>query len=108
VELEANRMKTHVVYDVIEGRHDYTHLQMSTDILIPIPSDWVDVKVPGVSDFAISMVIYGKNHRWNSINANSVSWIQSLEAKIDGQGDDIEGNAGLRINFAIPVEYGQA
>jgi len=105
VEPNGKRMKTHVVYDVIEGRKDYTHLQMSTDILMPIPSDWSNVKIVGAADFSVNMVIYGKNHRWNSINVNSVNWIQILEAKIDGPGDDTEGNAGLRINFAIPVEY---
>jgi hypothetical protein len=105
VESNADRMKTHVVYDVIEGRKDYTHLQMSTDILIPIPKDWSNVKVTGASDFHRKMVFCGKNHRWNSIDANSVNWIQTLEAKIDGPGDDTEGNAGLRINFAIPLEY---
>lgn len=105
IEPNAKHLKTHVVYDVIEGHKDYTHLQMSTDILMPIPSDWSNVKVTGAADFSVNMVIYGKNHRWNSINVNSVNWIQTLEAKIDGPGDDNEGNAGLRINFAIPLEY---
>jgi hypothetical protein len=38
---------------------------------------------------------------------NTVNWIQTLEAKIDGPGDDTSGNAGLRINFAIPLEFRQ-
>jgi hypothetical protein len=105
VELQAHRLRVHVVYDVIEGRKDYTHLQMSSDILIPLPSDWKNVSVKGVADFNARTVIYGKNHRWNSFNVNSVNWIQTLEAKIDGPGDDNEGNAGLRISFAIPVSY---
>lgn len=105
VESNANRIKTHVVYDVIEGRKDYTHLQMSTDILMPIPTDWSNVKLTGASDVKTKMVFCGKNHKWNSIDVNSVNWIQKLEAKIDGPGDDTEGNAGLRINFAIPLEY---
>ena len=108
VEQQAKRLKVHVVYDVIEGRKDFTHLQMSTDILIPLPSDWANVTVQGVADFNLNMVIYGKNHRWNPVNVNSVNWIQTLEAKIDGPGDDNEGNAGLRTNFAIPVEYTEA
>ena len=105
VEPQASRLKVHVVYDVIEGRRDYTHLQMSTDILIPLPNDWTEVAVHGAADFSTDMVIYGKNHRWNSVDVNAVNWIQTLEAKIDGSGDDTEGNAGLRINFAIPLEY---
>ena len=108
VETQAKRLKSHVIYDVIEGRSDYTHLQMSTDILIPLPNDWINVKVQGTADFNVNMVIYGKNHRWNPVSVNGVNWIQTLEAKIDGHGDDNEGNTGLRMNFAIPVEYTQA
>ena len=107
VEPQASRLKVHVVYDVIEGRRDYTHLQMSEDILIPLPNDWTQVTVQGAADFNTRMVIYGKNHRWNPVNVNTVNWMQTLEAKIDGPGDDAEGNAGLRINFAIPLEYQQ-
>jgi len=105
VEPQASRLKVHVVYDVIEGRRDYTHLQMSTDILIPLPTDWSQVRVQGVADFRTNMVIYGKNHRWNPVDVNTASWMQTLEAKIDGPGDDADGNAGLRINFAIPLDY---
>ena len=105
VEPQASRLKVHVVYDVIEGRRDFTHLQISSDILIPLPNDWTRVAVRGAADFNTNMVIYGKNHRWNPVDVNAVNWIQTLEAKIDGPGDDTEGNAGLRINFAIPLEY---
>ena len=42
------------------------------------------------------------------MSVNGVNWIQTLEAKIDGPCDDNEGNTGLRMNFAIPVEYTQA
>ncbi len=101
----SKRIKMHVVYDVIEGRKDYTHLQMSTDILIPVPTDWTQVKVPGGSEFNTTMVVYGRNHRWIPLSVGLCNWIQTLEVKIDGPGDDQEGNAGLRINFAIPVEY---
>jgi hypothetical protein len=108
VEEHAKRLKTHVIYDIIEGRKDWTHLHMSTDILIPLPHDWVNVKTLGVADFNVDMVIHGKNHRWNPVYHNTVNWIMALEAKIDGPGDDDEGNAGLRIDFAIPVEYAEA
>lgn len=105
VEPQAKRLKVHVVYDVIEGRSDYTHLKMDTDILIPLPNDWTNVTLQGAADFIANMVIYGKNHQWNSVNVNAVNWIQTLEAKIDGPGDDTMGNAGMHINFAIPLDY---
>lgn len=105
-EHHARHLRVHVVYDVIEGRRDYTHLRMDTDILIPLPSDWANVRVLGAADFTTNMVIHGKNHRWNPVNA-TVNWIQTIEAKIDGPGDDTAGNAGLSINFAIPLDYQQ-
>jgi len=104
-EQQAHRLKVHLVYDVIEVRRNNTHLQMNTDILIPVPADWVNVRLPGAADFKADLMIAGKNHRWNSIDVNEVDWIQTMEAKIDGPGDDTEGNAGVRINFAIPLEY---
>jgi hypothetical protein len=105
VERGANRLKVHVAYDVREGRRDNTHLRMDTDILIPLPSDWSDVRVLGAADLIANVVIFGKNHQWNPINVNTVNWIQTIDAKIDGPGDDTAGNAGLRINFAIPLEF---
>jgi hypothetical protein len=106
LESNAKRLKMHVVYDVIEGRSDYTHLQMSMDIFVPLPVDWTNIKVPESANFLASFVVYGKNHRWNQVNISpAINWLQTIEAKIDGPGDDAEGNAGLRINFAIPLEY---
>jgi hypothetical protein len=105
VEPQASRLRAHLIYDVKEGRRDYTHLQMSRDILMPLPNNWTQVAVLGAGNFGTDMVIYGKNHRWNSVDVNAVNWIQMFEAKIDGPGDDIDGNAGVRINFAISLEY---
>jgi len=108
VEQHADRLRLHVVYDVIEGRWDNTHLRLDTDILIPLPSDWTDVKVTGAADFTSRMVIYGRNHGWNPVSVNAVNWLQTIEAKIDGTGPDtVLGNTGLRINFAIPLEFQQ-
>ncbi|MCU0703251.1 MAG: hypothetical protein MUF18_04590 [Fimbriiglobus sp.] len=105
VEPNGKRLRCKVVYDVIEGRRDFTHLQLVTDVLMPLPSDWSNVKVLGAADFSINMVVNGKNHQWIPVNVNSVNWIQELKVKIDGPGNDTEGNAGLRFDLAIPLEY---
>lgn len=102
---DEKRMKVMVTYDITEGWANYTHLQMVEEIVMPMPNNWSNVQVIGAADFYLHTVIHGKNHRWNPINTNSVNWIQRIYAKIDGPGDDNEGNAGLIINFAIPVEY---
>jgi hypothetical protein len=51
------------VYDVIEGRRDYTHLQMSTDILIPLPNDWTEVTVHGAADFSTDIGAMARGRR---------------------------------------------
>ena len=107
VEQQAKRLKIHVVYDVIEGRSDFTHLQMATDILIPLPADWGSVRILGAADFPADMVIVGKNHQWNPVDVSTVNWIQRLHVKVDGPGDDASGNAGLSVNFVIPLDFQQ-
>jgi len=106
-EPQATRLKVHVIYDVIEGRRDFTHLQMNRDILLGLPFDWRNVVVKNAADFNFEMVVSGKNHQWIPIDVSECNWIQSIEAKIDGPGDDNSGNAGLRIVFAIPLEFEQ-
>ncbi len=105
-EVIEDHLQIGVTYDVKEGQEDYTNLQMIRDIEIPLPGNWKNVKVLDSADFHLETVFYGKNHKWNPVKTNlpTNQWIRSIYAKIDGIGDD-EGNAGLRINFSIPVEY---
>jgi hypothetical protein len=102
--LDGKRLKTQVVYNINEGRRDYTHLTLTKDVIIPFPSNWKKVTILGADAYQVDMTIYDKNHKWNPIGINTVNWIQRLEVKIDGPGGDADGNAGIRIHFNIPVE----
>jgi hypothetical protein len=105
---EANhRLRTHLIYRIKEGRHDYTTLELNRDVYIPVPTNWKNITLPGLTAFRLETVYFGQNHRWNDI---SVNWLDSfmslISVKIDGKGDeDKDGNAGIRIVFYVPVEY---
>ena len=101
----SNCIKTNLVYDIKEGRHNHTHLQMVRNIIVPLPSDITDIKIPGAKEYRFQGSIRGQNHKWNSMDIHTVNWIQDMKIKIDGKGDDDEGNAGIDINFAIPITY---
>lgn len=98
-------IRSHVVLDIEEARSNYTHLQMDADLKIPFPEEMRNLRVLGAREFTTSFHVFGKNHRWIPVQNNSVNWIQSLFVKVDGPGDDADGNAGMMVNLAIPVEF---
>jgi hypothetical protein len=113
--LEANSLRVredgkallvHIAYDVMEMRSNNTHLRYEGDVSIPVPLDW-NAKVlqfADVADFYLQTTFVGQNHMWNEININQPnSCIQSARAKVDGPGDDNQGNAALQVTFRVPV-----
>ncbi|MBK1988825.1 hypothetical protein A0J48_014980 [Sphaerospermopsis aphanizomenoides BCCUSP55] len=113
--LEANNLRVredgkalliHIAYDVKEMRSNYTHLRYEGDVTIPVPLDWKAkvLKFADVEDFYLQTSFVGENHQWNEIIMNVPnSVIQSARARIDGHGNDDQGNASLQVTFKIPV-----
>jgi hypothetical protein len=101
-----HRLQTHLFYRISEGRHDWTVLEMSRDIYIPVDSNWKNLKVSILAPYHIETVIYGENHRWNDLAIHDPSFMSMVSVKIDGKGNENNGkNAGIHVNFAVPVEY---
>jgi hypothetical protein len=112
--LEANNLRVtedgkalavHLVYDIKEMRTNYTNLRYEGDIRIPAPLDWSKVlQFADVADFYLQTNFMGENHQWNEISLNTPnSCIQSARARVDGPGNDDQGNASLQVTFRIPV-----
>jgi hypothetical protein len=112
--LEANNLRmtedgkallVHLVYDVKEMRTNNTQLRYEGDVRIPTPVDWKRmVQFSDVTDFYLQTNIGGENHQWNEITVNTPnSCIQNARARIDGPGNDDQGNAALQVTFRIPV-----
>jgi hypothetical protein len=105
-EESKHQLKTHVLYRISEEHHDWTTLEMDRDVIIPVPANWRNVQLPEITAFHLETVISGRNHKWNDLWLNSSdNFIIKLSAKIDGKGDDNDGNAGIEISFNIPVEH---
>jgi hypothetical protein len=112
--LEANNLRmtedgkallVHLVYDVKEMRTNNTQLRYEGDVRIPTPLNWKRmVQFSDVTDFYLQTNIGGENHQWNEITVNTPnSCIQNARARIDGPGNDDQGNAALQVTFRIPV-----
>jgi hypothetical protein len=112
--LEANNLRmtedgkallVHLVYDVKEMRTNNTQLRYEGDVRIPTPVNWKKmVQFSDVTDFYLQTNIGGENHQWNEITVNTPnSCIQNARARIDGPGNDDQGNAALQVTFRIPV-----
>ncbi|MBD2328210.1 hypothetical protein [Alkalinema sp. FACHB-956] len=113
--LEANDLRVRedgkallvrLTYDVKEMRTNNTHLRYEGEVSIPVPLDWNAkvLQLADVTDFYLQTTFVGENHQWNEINLNTPnSCLQSARAKVDGPGNDDQGNAALQVTFRIPV-----
>ena len=103
---EGKALTAHLVYDVLEMHSNNTNLRYEGDVEIPVPYDWNAkvLQIADVTDVDVQTVIAGENHQWNDITVNTVnSCVQSLRARLDGEGRDDQGNAALQLTFRIPV-----
>lgn len=103
---DGKALLVHVVYDVKEMRSNDTQLRYEGDVQIPVPLDWNGklLQFADVSDFYLQTTFVGQNHQWNEITINQQnSCIQSARARVDGKGDDDQGNAALQVTFRVPV-----
>jgi hypothetical protein len=90
-----------VLYDVQEGRSDHTRLVGETTFEIPAPRG---AKRLVARDKVVAGSLTGENHNWIAIALSPDQCFRTLELKVDGKGDDDQGNAALKGRLAIEVE----
>ena len=87
-----------VTYEVKEAQGDQTGLEGQKPFRIAA-SGWTSIAARARS---LDGTLRGKNHNWNRV-ATGNSYFEDLHVRVDGGGDDDEGNAQMRGRLAIPV-----
>ncbi|MCB9919938.1 MAG: hypothetical protein H6832_16160 [Planctomycetes bacterium] len=89
-----------VIYTVREGKTNHTRLRGTRPFSIPAPAGAIAIleRQPEVSGS-----LRGKNHSWNDVDPAN-TYFSDLEIRVDGSGDDDEGNAAMTGKLAIPVQ----
>lgn len=102
---DAKGLQFTLIYSIREGSPDHTHLESRTKVVLPAPRGSRIVKFgQGVTDVAFAKVFTGRNHDFNDVSGEvQGSYLNSLEVKFDGKGDDDQGNARLKASIVIPV-----
>jgi hypothetical protein len=96
-----------VDYTVSEGRSDYTRLKGSRVVEIQLESGArFNSFGAGFVNADYTEVIGGERHNWFDISDRAGirgSILQWCEIKMDGKGDDDQGNAQLSAHLAVPL-----
>lgn len=96
-----------IQYDVRERRKNHTHLSGTTTVRFHADSGYRILQVgPGGVDAHYYEEWPGQNHQWNDIShapGIAGSYFRTLDIRFDGEGDDDQGNAGLRGLMEVPV-----
>ncbi|WP_113452334.1 hypothetical protein [Rhizobium sp. SYY.PMSO] len=103
----AQEIQVYVDYSVEEVHKDYTHLSGRAVARIQLESGLTFSKFgAGFKDASYSETIGGQKHNWIDISsANGIvgSVLQWCSVKIDGKGDDANGNTQLRGHLSVPL-----
>ena len=95
------------VYEVREGRSNYTHLRGETTVSVQAETGLRILQIgPGGRNANFNESFGGEDHDWHDISSRpgiSGSYLKNLSIRFDGKGDDDRGNAQLRGIVEVPV-----
>jgi hypothetical protein len=103
----GQEIQVYIDYAVEEVHKDYTHLSGRAIARIQLESGLTFSKFgDGFKDASYSETIGGEKHNWIDISSASGivgSVLQWCSIKIDGNGDDANGNTQLKAHLSVPL-----
>jgi hypothetical protein len=103
---DGRSILAHVLYEVREGRSDWTVLkfEQSDAQIAPVPYDYPKVlEIVDTTDFDMQVTHTGQYHTPFNFSNEANSCVSSGSYSIDGKGDDNLGNANVAFNIRIWV-----
>lgn len=92
---------------ITETASNHTRLRYLDNIKIPVPRGWQSRRVRIGNDareLNVQFTVSGEQHDWVEVPINDDGTIvEDAYVKIDGRGDDDEGNARLSLHLDVPI-----